>query len=118
MADMFVQDGKINFPEFLGEVILLKKSNSAVIRNNQLRVTYPVNWEATLQLWFEDKEARENKTLIRHTNKYKTCYYYNKMKAKYQNKVFVSFHLNREIKKQSLNNLFGGSIDAFLKYGE
>jgi hypothetical protein len=40
------------------------------------------------------------------------------MKAKYQNKVFVSFHLNREIKKQSLNNLFGGSIDAFLKYGE
>ncbi len=118
MSDIFVQDGRLYLPEQLGDLMMLKRQNRAVYKDGKLKITYPVNWEATLQLWFEDPEARENKTVVRHTSKYKPCYCYNKMRAKYNNKLFYSFKMNRAMKTQAAQNLFGGSLDALLKYGK
>lgn len=69
----------VNLPKGLGAFVVKFAENSAHFDiDGKLRTTYPVNWNATVQLWAEDPEAREKKTKIFSTDRKKSyylCYY-------------------------------------------
>ena len=112
LADEIVKGNTVTFPCKMGSLELRRSNRGAFFKDGSLKVTYPVDWNKTLRLWYKDEEARKAKTLVRIENK--TIYYvrYCKEKADYNNKAFFGFSLNRNIKKKLKENLNTGLTDA------
>lgn len=90
---------------------VLKYDKDGKVNLNNL----PVNWNATLKLWENDKEAKENKKLIRYLNEDREIYNYKylKRKANFKNKHYFNFKATRtnkiklkEAVKKNLVNCF------------
>lgn len=99
-------------PARMGKLELRKREQGVSIVNNQLKNTYPINWADTIKLWYEDSEAKANKTLVRKEDKVAYYIKYNKGTALYQNKTFYQFTLNRFIKRALHKNIIQGKIDS------
>lgn len=112
LADELSKGNSIVFPDKMGKLELRKQEVGASIVNGKLKVTYPIDWGETLKLWFEDKEARKDKTLLRQNvkNTYKVKYC--KYDATYENKSFYEFTLNRFIKKALKEKINNGLTDT------
>ena len=96
----------------MGKLELRKHERGASFVDGKLRITYPIDWDSTLRLWYEDKQAHENKTLLRDEDKYTYRIKYNKYDAVYNNKIFYEFALNRFIKIALKENIKNGKIDT------
>lgn len=97
----------------MGRLELRKEYRGVYINEDgTMNITYPVDWKATLKLWFEDEEARNNKTLIRRTDQWVYRIYHDKWDATFNNKMFYDFTLNRYIKQKLKNNINKGIIDS------
>jgi len=84
------------------------------IVNGKLVTSLPIDWDKTLQLWYEDKEAFDNKTLVRIETEEVFKVYYNKQSANYNNKSFYEFKPNRELKRRLSKYAREGYLDAYL----
>ena len=114
----FLSTGSIKLPKRLGEIVLRKYPAKIVLKNNKVQTNLPIDWDATLKLWSEDKESYNNRVLIRAEEKEIFKVFYDKSKALYNNKSFYSFELNRDIKKALKIKLKEGKLDAFLLCGK
>lgn len=114
----FLSTGSIKLPERLGEITLRKYQAEIILKNNKVQTNLPIDWDATLKLWSEDKESYNNRVLIRAEEKEIFKVFYDKSKALYNNKSFYSFELNRDIKKSLKKKLKEGKLDAFLLCGK
>lgn len=112
LADEIAMGHTVNFPSRMGTLELRKFQPSARFVNGKLRVSYPVDWDKTLRLWFTDKEAKEEKILVRleETDVYKVKY--SKHKANYENKSFYEFSVNKNLKKVLKDNIKKGLVDT------
>lgn len=101
-------------PLRMGKLELRKYQCGAYMKDGKLKVTYPVNWEKTCQLWFNDPEAHRQKTLLRDENPfiYHIRYCTEGSVANYQNKYFYQFAPNTFIKKALSKNIKQGKIDT------
>lgn len=108
-----VIEGKtVVFPARMGYLELHKKPCGAKVIDGKLKITYPVDWAKTVELWYQDKEAEKNKTLIRHEVPYIYKVRYKKFRATYENKGFYDFVLNRFAKKALSRNIKQGKVDT------
>jgi len=95
----------VKFPMEMGQLELRRSSRGVSIVDGKLKICYPINWSETLKLWYEDAEARRNKTLLRNESREVYSVKYNKWTARYENKTFYEFVLNRFIKKALKKNI-------------
>lgn len=102
----------IAFPEHMGTLELRKFPRGVSIVNGKLKNTYPVDWRATNQLWAEDEEERNKKTLIRFESPVIYHVRYCKDTANYENKTFYQFALNNNAKKALKENIITGKTDS------
>lgn len=110
---MIARGDTITLPSKMGKLELTKDQRGVYFdKNGNMKITYPVDWSATLKLWFEDAEAREQKILIRRNSKVVYKVHFNKYDATFNNKIFYDFTLNRFIKKKLKNNINNGLIDS------
>lgn len=112
LANEIANGREVTFPNNMGILELRKLRRGVSIVNGKLRITYPINWEETLRLWFEDEEARKNKTLLRDESEFLYHVKYNKRKATYTNQYFYEFAVNRFIKIALRENVKQGKIDS------
>ena len=112
LAKEITDGNEIHFPCRMGNLELRKIQRGVSIVDGKLRNTYPISWEDTLLLWFTDKEARANKTLVRNDTKFVYHVKYNKHDANYENQCFYEFAVNRFIKKTLKENIDKGAIDT------
>ena len=112
MAKEIVNGNIIKFPYNMGELELRKYKPEVRIVDGKLKIGYPVNWDKTIKLWYEDEEARINKTLLRHEPKYIYHIKYNKYHAMYENQVFYEFEVNRFIKRALVESINNGKTDT------
>lgn len=112
LAQELINGQELVFPAGMGKLELRKRKNGVSIVDGKLKIGYPIDWGETLRLWFEDEEARNNKTLLRDESPF--CYrvYYNKKDADYQNQSFYQFTLNRKIKQGLKENIKNNKIDT------
>ena len=98
--DKLLHGESVQLPCRMG-ALELRKFEAAVhlTEDGRIRTTKPVNWDATLELWYNDPEAMANKTLIRFDVKEKYKFYYNKAKSKYTNQWCFQFRFNRDMTK-------------------
>ncbi len=118
LAKEFLHSGSIKLPERMGEITLRKYPSKITLNNGKIQTNLPIDWDATLSLWSEDKVSYKNKVLIRIKEKEIFKVVYDKSKALYNNKSFYTFELNRDIKTSLKKQLKNGLLDAFMLCGK
>ena len=114
LAEELVNGNDITFPNRMGKLELRKRNSLPVIdKNGSLKVTYAIDWDNTLKLWYNDEEAFNNKTLVKLPERNIFRVKYNKDSANYKNKSFMEFQINRDIKTRLKQKIKNNEIDAF-----
>lgn len=119
LADSLINGKDIILPERMGRLELRKYEARIYFDGKKVINNLPIDWDNTLKLWYEDKEAFQNKTLVKINEKDIFKVYYNRQLAKYNNQSFYEFKLNRDIKNRLKQKIKRGLIDAFgVNYGK
>lgn len=113
LANILVFGGDVTFPHRMGRIELRKYPTRVSIVDGKLVTNLPVDWDATLKLWYEDPQAQESKQLVYIPEKEQYIVFYNRNIADYTNKSFYQFSPNRNIKTRLKYNIKMGNIDAF-----
>lgn len=114
LAEELIKGKEIKLPHKMGTIELRKRPTRVSIVEGKLVTTLPINWDATLNLWYEDKESFDKKTLVRVEDEEVFKVYYNKKDANYNNKSFYEFKPNREIQRKLAKQIKAGNLDAYL----
>lgn len=112
LADEISNGREITFPHKMGGLEISKRVPGVTFVDGKLKNTYPIDWNATLRLWFEDSEAKEKKILVRAEEDFVYKVRYKKGSADYNNKCYYGFEVNRFIKKALKDNIIKGKIDT------
>jgi hypothetical protein len=100
-------------PHRLGTIELRKYNAKISIRDGKLITNLPIDWDRTLKLWSEDEEAYKDRTLVKMEEKEIFKVFYNKKSANYNNKSFMQFEVNRDLKRRLKQKIKSKAIDAF-----
>lgn len=114
LAEELTKGNEVKLPHRMGTLEIRKKPSRIAIIDGQLVTNLPINWDATLKLWYEDKESFDNKTLVRVENEEIFKVYYNKKDANYNNKSFYEFRPNRQVQRNLTKRIKAGNFDAYL----
>lgn len=113
MAEELIKGNDITLPCRMGKLEVRKFKASIKLVDGKIKTNLPINWDKTLELWYNDSEAFTNKTLIRIEANEIFKFYYNKSSANYANKSFYEFTINRDIKQSLKKQIRNGKLDAF-----
>lgn len=110
----FLIEGKdVLLPEKMGRLELRKRTCKVDFVDGKLKTNLPVDWQATLKLWYDNPPSKTKKQVVRQETGYTYHIFYNRNKANYNNKSFYEFTTNREIKVGLKKNIKLDKIDAF-----
>ena len=112
LAEELLKGNDLDLPHRLGKIELRKYEGRVFYKNGNIHTNLPIDWDATLKLWAEDKESYDNKLLVRLEEKEIFKVFYNKSKANYNNKSFYEFEVNRDLKRRLKQKIKEG-LDAF-----
>lgn len=115
LIQSFLQGSDIVFPLRLGRLEARKYETKCKFnKEGKLINNFPIDWDKTLKLWYEDEEAYNNKTIVRAEEKEVFNIYYNRIKGDYTNKVYYDFKPNRDFKIRFKKYIKEGLVDAFI----
>lgn len=117
LRDQLIEGKDVLLPEKMGRLELRKRINKVKFVDGKLKTNLPVNWNATLKLWYENPICKQKKQLVRQETIETYSIYYNVNKANFNNKSFYEFFTNRDIKVGLKKNIKLNKIDAFT-YGK
>ena len=110
-ATLFATTGELHLPNGMGRLEMSAfESEPKLDANGNLKFNAPIDWNSTLKLWYEDKEAREEKIVIRSSRRIALKCSYNKFKANYKNKTNMKFDLSRPLQIQMRQNYKSGLL--------
>lgn len=113
LAEEIIEGNNVKLPCRMGEIELRKFDRVVTIdTDGKLHSNLPVDWNKTLQLWYEDEEAHKNKTLIRIEEDEIFKINYDKYNANYNNKWFYEIVFNKDLRIRLKQNIKKGNIDA------
>lgn len=114
LRDQLLNGKDIDLPHKMGRIEIRKFKAKMDIKEGKLVTNLPPDWKRTIDLWCEDPESYEAKTLVRYEDINRFMVYYDKNRATYNNKSFYRFIPVRPLKKELKERIINGSIDAFL----
>lgn len=113
LAENILNGEDVVLPHRLGTIELRKYDNRVYICNGKVVTNLPVDWDRTLKLWSEDEEEYKKRTLIKMEEKETFKVFYNKRTANYENKSFMQFKINRDLKRNLKQRIKNKTVDAF-----
>jgi hypothetical protein len=116
LAEQLSLGNDITLPHNMGMLEVRKSPVKYKMVDGRVVTNLPVDWDATLKLWAEDEEQMKKKTIVKSTFKELYRIKYTKAKAKYNNKVFYDFKVNRDIRIKLSRRIKKGLIDTYLAY--
>ena len=115
LAEEIASGNEVTLPYHMGIIELRKFDGTIRIdENGKVKTNLPIDWNKTLELWYEDEEAYKNRTLIKMEEKEIFKIYYNKWSANYENRSFYEFIFNKDLKTKLKQKIREGIIDAHL----
>ena len=114
LAQNVLDSIEVKFPYKMGALIVRKTPRKVWFKNGKVRTNLIIDWNATLQLWYNDLEARKNKTLVRREAHDLFKIHYDKTKTDYQNAWVYDFRPTRELKVLLQKKAAEGKLDGFL----
>ena len=115
LQDYLLEGKDVRLPNRMGRIEVRKFNDKVEYDNEKLITNLPVDWDRTVRLWWEDKEAYKNKTLVRYEARERFFIYFNKKYSHFINKEFYKFTPTRSFKIRFKDKILNGQIDAFLK---
>ena len=115
LREELLKGNDVKLPCKLGQLEIRKYSPTITTDGKKIKTNLPIDWNATLKLWYEDKQSYEDKFLVRINVPEVYRVVYNKNNANYNNKSFYQFTPNRELKqglKRSIKE--NADFDAFI----
>lgn len=112
LADHLANGEPITLPHRMGVIELRKVPTGVGIVDGKLKITYPIDWGSTLELWSKDEEAKKEKALVRYENGMLYHFKYYKKHACYNNKKYYGFIVNKFIKRALKENIKSGKTDT------
>ena len=112
LAENIVNGETVVFPASMGKLELRKYPRGVSFMNGKLKNTYPIDWKSTNQLWAEDEEEHQQKTLLRYESPVVYHVRYCKEDATYENKMFYQFRLHQKVRKKLKENIVNGKTDT------
>ena len=113
LAENILRGEDIVLPHRLGTIELRKYNTRVLFRDGKLITNLPIDWDRTLKLWSEDEEAYKERTLVKMEEKETFKVFYNKRTANYENKSFMQFEVNRDLKRRLKQRIKSKAVDAF-----
>ena len=100
LVDGLIKTGELVFPYRTGKLVVIKTFGASRINSKGQRVTSRnIDWNKTLELWYNDADAYKDKTLL-YFETPRLSVRYNKREAVFKNKYFYDFKPNRDITKR------------------
>lgn len=104
----------IIFPLAMGRIEVRKYTPEVKIdENGKIKTSYPIDWDSTIRLWHEDNLSRREKFIIKKKEKEVFRIRYNKSHARFKNKEYYEFKVNRALKLSLRDIIREGDFDAF-----
>lgn len=103
----------VHLPQRMGYLEVRKFDTKVEFRDGKMVTNLPIDWDRTLKLWYENKEAEKKKIKVRLETPTIYRVLYKKSNATYKNKAFYEFSTNRELKQALKRNILANKIDAF-----
>lgn len=116
VRDHIISGDIVFLPLRMGTLELIKKPASVTIQDGKVVSNMPYDWNATLNLWYEDEEAYKNKTLLRIPEREIFSVKYNRAKAYFLNSLFYEFTTNREFKLMLKKEIKEGNVESFVMF--
>ena len=113
LAENILNGEDVVLPHRLGTIELRKYDNRVYICNGKVVDNLPIDWDRTLKLWSEDEKEYKKRTLIKMEEKETFKVFYNKRTANYENKSFMQFKINRDLKRNLKQRIKNKTVDAF-----
>lgn len=98
LREELINGNDVKLPCKMGQLEVRKYLPTITTEGKKIKTNLPIDWNATLKLWYEDKEAYEDRFLVRINVPEIYKIFYNKNLANYNNKSFYQFTPNRELK--------------------
>ena len=114
LQESLVSGEDINLPCRMGRLELRKFKTSVSFKDGKIITNLPIDWDETLNLWYEDEESFKEKRKVRMEVPEVFRVYYKKSTANYNNKSFLTFKVNRDLKQKLKTNIINKKVDAFL----
>ena len=114
LREELLQSDDIILPCKMGKLELRRREPVIKRVSGKIKTNLPIDWQATLKLWYEDAECFDKKLTVKANVPKIFKVYYNKSTANYNNKSFYQFTPNRELKvllKQKIKS--DNKFDAF-----
>lgn len=113
LKETILKGKEVSLPMKMGHLEVRKFLTSVSFKDGKLKTNLPVDWQKTLQLWEEDKEAEAAKILVRRETPQIFRVFYHKGYATYKNKLFYNFSVNRQLKLELKKKILEEGFDAF-----
>lgn len=111
LVDELLLGHDVKLPKSMGTIEIRKFDRGAKIgKDGKIHTNLPIDWDKTLELWYNDKEALEEKILVRVEERESFQIYYNRELATYNNKSYYEFIPNRDLKIGIKKNIKKGVI--------
>lgn len=114
MRDELFNFGEVKLPYNLGSLILFRESvDGPYFENGKLKIPHWIDWDKTLDLWYEDEEAHANRTKVYFelSKRYKVIF--RSIYGKYKNQLFYKFNLTREFRQTIAKRAKENTLDNF-----
>lgn len=116
IGNLLASGQEIPLPARMGKLEIRKKTSIVKLKDNKVVNNFPIDWDATLKLWYSDEEAYNKKILIKQESREVYRVYYNRHNSNYKNKSYYQFKPNREIKLNLKKQVKDNNIEAHLLY--
>ena len=110
LVEQLLDGHEIEFPFQMGSLILKSRPVVVKFKKGKLINNYRIDWEKTLNYWFEDKEALKKREVVKRIQKNIYSIKYQKDKAKFKNRHFYLFRANRNLVKSLGNVIENGRV--------
>ena len=86
--------------------------------DGKVHTNLPIDWDKTLELWYEDEEAYSKRLLLRREEKEIFKVYYNRETANYNNKGYYEFIFNKDLRIRLKQRIKEGLLMLLIQEGK
>ena len=88
---------QVILPHQMGALELIGVSPKVSFEEGSVKSNYRIDWQKTLQYWYEERDARVEKKLVKRVQGIIPSLRYSKKQARYKNQKFYQFRPNRSV---------------------
>lgn len=97
LIEKLLEGHQIVLPHLMGSLELVGTPAKLKEEKGKLKTNYRVDWKKTLECWYNDEEARNERIKVKRIQKYLYSIKYSKSTSNYRNQKFYNLRLNRSL---------------------